>query len=87
MTKKDIFTHSDLPVGTAVRWKLVFLPAWRNYLGTRENPWDTSDLSLLPEVNELWVLVFPDHPQHGGIKSDDAIYVLVHATHLYYQSN
>ena len=85
MTKKDIFTHSDLPVGTPVRWKLIFLPVWCNYLSTCKNPWDTSDLSLLPEVNELWVLVFPDHSQHCGIKSDDAIYVLVHAAYPYYQ--
>ncbi|ETW85320.1 hypothetical protein HETIRDRAFT_424654 [Heterobasidion irregulare TC 32-1] len=54
------FSIDDLPAGTQARWRRIFIPSWRDFVGTLENPWDVS--SLIHELQQLWDAVFPSVP-------------------------
>ncbi|KAG5635851.1 hypothetical protein H0H81_009859 [Sphagnurus paluster] len=78
---RDKYTHADLPEKTLKRWKEFFIPAWRDFAGTTKNPWNTSDLSLVGDMQEIWNIVFDDSPQ--TIDSEGPIYAL--ATQRWYE--
>ncbi|KAG5634129.1 hypothetical protein H0H81_003286 [Sphagnurus paluster] len=78
---RDKYTHADLPEKTLKRWKEFFIPAWRDFAGTTKNPWNTSDLSLVGDMQEIWNIVFDDSPQ--TIDSEGPIYAL--ATQHWYK--
>ncbi|THH18489.1 hypothetical protein EW146_g2494 [Bondarzewia mesenterica] len=39
-----VYANANLPAGTQARWRCVFVPSWRESMGTLINPWDTSDM-------------------------------------------
>jgi hypothetical protein len=69
-TARMAYTNNDLPDGTLQHFTSEFVPLWRNYAGTMENPW-----GVLKEMQVIWDIVFPDTPQ--TVTRGDAIYHLV----------
>ena len=63
----------DLPAGTQARWRRVFVPSWRDFIGTLENPWDVS--SMVHELQQLWDAVFPSVPHK--VAYTEVVYCLV----------
>ncbi|KIJ58531.1 hypothetical protein HYDPIDRAFT_34087 [Hydnomerulius pinastri MD-312] len=66
-------TNDVLPHGTQWRFKCVFLPIWRAFLGTLENPWNMEN--LLPFVQEIWDRVF-DTQSYDFDSEQDEVYLL-----------
>ncbi|ETW84859.1 hypothetical protein HETIRDRAFT_312837 [Heterobasidion irregulare TC 32-1] len=66
------FTTDDLPAGTQARWRRVFVPSWRDFVGTFENPWDVS--SMISQLQQLWDTVFPHVPH--TVAPTEAVYCL-----------
>lgn len=54
-------TSRNLPPGTHQMYYAVFLPLWRAYLGTRQNPWQMSDNKAMKTMESLWNETFPEH--------------------------
>ncbi|KAF8958619.1 hypothetical protein BDZ97DRAFT_2046850 [Flammula alnicola] len=72
--RKEVYTQNDLPPGTLKAWKEHIIPAWRNFAGCQENPWNTSGLELCDELREIWDMVHPRNPQ--PIDADCPIFVV-----------
>lgn len=73
--KQAKYSQSDLPDGCLKRWKELLVPAWSDYIGTRENVWDTSDDDIRLELAGIWKLVFLQVPVKIVVR--EAIYTVV----------
>lgn len=78
--KKEVYTQAHLPPGCLPNWKDHDIPAWRNFAGAQESPWNTSSLELCEDLKEIWGFVYPSYPQ--VVDSECAIFVVVRTSIL-----
>ncbi|KAI0054475.1 hypothetical protein BV25DRAFT_1903862 [Artomyces pyxidatus] len=65
-------TNSLLPPGVLDRWDQFFLPIWKDYVGTLENPWTVSspEVNVVPQMQAIWNEAIPG-VAHVFEKGDD----------------
>ena len=70
-------TNKDLPDGTRIAYKDIFLPRLFEKMGGLESPWDTQSFDLAHEIETLWREVFPHRPLGYVVKASTPVYRLV----------
>ncbi|KZP19793.1 hypothetical protein FIBSPDRAFT_955062 [Athelia psychrophila] len=71
---RTTFTNNHLPAGTIIRFRELFVPMLREWVGTLEHPWEaTTNEDYIPELQSIWDTVFPDTP-HTVASHGDAVY-------------
>ncbi|TFY79491.1 hypothetical protein EWM64_g4518 [Hericium alpestre] len=73
-TKTRKPTNADLPPGMQPRWQDIFLPMFRDFMGTRADPWDTQE--LIEPIQSTWNMVFLSVP-HEFKDKEDMVYSLL----------
>jgi len=73
---RNRFSGSDLPADIKEHWASKFVPLWRNYTGTLNDPWDNDNPAFATEMQVCFDAVYPDST-YGKIQPNDVVHFVV----------